>query len=105
MKKYAVSFGDSDKYIVSFDGSKQEFEKSDKLRVIKDRVAEYLKEKFPVGGYSETVELNVEEASGDKGFQNLDEAGLESLLHSVGRQVEVLLEGEELTNNAPYDKI
>ena len=103
MKKYAISFGDSDKYIVSFDGSMDEFLKSDKLRVLKERVSAYLKEKFPTGGYSDTVRLNVEDGEGDIGYRSLDDAGIDELLKSVKRQVEVLRDVEEINNNAPFD--
>ena len=104
MKKYAISFGDSDKYIVTFQGSKEEFENSDKLRVITDRVKDYLKETFPTGGYADAIELNIEDGDG-KDYEDLETAGIDALLKSVKRQVEVLREGEELNNNAPFDQL
>lgn len=104
-KSYLVSFGDSTKYRVSFDGTKEEFENSDKLKDIKKKVADYLKEKFPTGGYAEVVELDVADDDGGSGYKDLDKAGMDDLLESVATQVEVQREGLELNNNAPFDNI
>ena len=47
MKAFILSFGDSDKYIVPFDGTREEFEKSEELKHIEDRLYDSIKEKFP----------------------------------------------------------
>lgn len=105
MRRYVISFGDSDKYMVSYDGSISDFRKSDKLQSIKDRVDDYLKAQFPTDGYEEVVPLQVEESDGDLGYPNLDLVGIEELLKSVKRQVQIQREGFELNNNAPYDDV
>ena len=103
-RTYIVSFGDSTRYRVNFDGTKEEFEVSDKLREIKTRVNDYLKEKFPTGGYADVVKISVADDDG-RDFPDLDKVGLDDLLKSVTTQVEVMREGFELNNNAPFDKI
>lgn len=103
MKTYSISFGDSDRYNVSFNGSKEEFEKSDKLRVIKERIGDFLKERFPSGGYSRLVNLTIEDSDNTE-YPDLDRVGIEPLLKSIKRQVEVMREVKELNNNAPFDK-
>ena len=104
MKKYIISFGDSDKYYVNFEGSLEEFKKSAKLEDIKRIVSDYLKKDFPGGGYSDAVDLNVYEDE-QTDCRELDKNGIESLLNSVKKQVEVKNDTGELNNNAPYDEI
>ena len=103
-RSYIVSFGDSTRYRVAYDGSKEEFEASEKLRDIKNKVFDFLKEKFPTGGYEDAVKISVADDDG-RSFPDLDNAGCDELLKSVARQVEVLREGKELNNNAPFDRI
>ena len=43
MSKYLVSVGDSDKYAVEFPGTLAEFEKSDKIKDLKDKIASFIK--------------------------------------------------------------
>ena len=103
-RTYIVSFGDSTRYRVAYDGTKEEFEASDKLKDIKTKVFDYLKEKFPTGGYEDVVKISVADDDG-RDFPDLDKEGCQNLLDSVATQVKVLREGEELNNNAPFDKI
>lgn len=103
-RNFIVSFGDSTRFTVSFDGTKEEFESSEKLRDIKNRAMSYLKEKFPTGGYEDAVRLSVADADGRE-YPDLDKTGFDELLKQMARQVEVLREGKELNNNAPFDNI
>ena len=105
MKNYLISFGDSDKYIVPFDGSREEFVHSEKFREIEDRVFDYLKQQFPTGGYRDVLGVDVEEARDGDSYPVLDRAGFDKLLNSVKRQVEVWRQDNEMNNNAPYDQL
>lgn len=102
-RSYLVSFGDSSKYRIYFEGSKDDFEHSEALSVIKAKVGDFLKEKFPTGGYEDTVRIDVADDDG-RNYQLLDEAGLDDIFKSVERQVDVMRDGKELNNNAPYDQ-
>lgn len=104
MKNYIISFGDSAKYRVSFDGTRDEFEKSDKLLSIREKVNDYLKKEFPADDYEAVTRLNVNDDDGGD-YESFDDAGIGSLLESVKTQVEVELDTEELNNNAPYDQL
>ena len=104
MNKYLVSFGDSDKYAVEFPGKLEEFKNSDFVKGLEDKVEGFLKEKFPTGGYEETVEINVADDDG-RDYKDLDKVGFNDLLKSLECQVEVMREGKELNNNAPFDNI
>lgn len=99
-----MSFGDSTRYRVAFDGDKEAFLSSEKLKDIKKKVDSFLKEKFPTGGYADVVEMSVADDDG-RDFPDLDKESIDSLLKSVETQVKVLREGKELNDNAPYDKI
>lgn len=101
-KKFVVSFGDSTRYIVNFDGDRDAFIQSEKLADIKRRVDDFLKKEFPTGGYEAVIEMNVADDDG-RTYPVLDETGFGELLKSVKRQVEVAREDTELNNNAPFD--
>lgn len=102
-RKYVISFGDSTKYRISYDGTLKDFENSDKLRIIKDKVNDFLKSEFPDGGYHHLTELTVAEDDG-RDYTDFDKEGFSHLLDSLKTQVEVMKDTFELNNNAPYDK-
>ena len=103
-RSYLVSFGDSTRYRVYFEGTKEEFETSARFKEIKSKVEEFLKETFPTGGYKVVVAVTV--ANDDhRDYPVLDDAAFPGLLDSVKRQVNVLFEGKELNNNAPFSEV
>ena len=102
-RKYLISFGDSPRYRVTFDGSRDEFENSGKLRDICKKVEDFLKAEFPMGGYEEAVTLAVADDDG-RDYPDLDKEGLDNLLDSVKTQIEVEEDTDELNLNAPFDK-
>ena len=104
MSKFLVSVGDSDKYAVNFDGDKKQFENSDFMASLKAKVADFLKSKFPMGGFKSVVPFDVVEDDGAKNYLPLDEQHIPELLKSAARQVEVLLRNKMQNLNAPFDK-
>lgn len=105
-KAYIVSFGDSDKYSVPFDGSKEEFEKSGEFKHIKDDVFEYVKSKFPEAKYDDVIAPKVEEPTQrDEVYPVLDSDNLGKLKHDVVRQVEVKMQDKKMDSDAPYSNI
>lgn len=105
-KAYVVSFGDSDKYSVPFDGSREEFEKSAEFKHIKDAVFDYVKNKFPEAEYKDVIAPKVEDLSErDEVYPVLDADNLGKLKHDVARQVEVKRSDMELNSDAPYSNI
>lgn len=103
MSKYLVSIGDSDKYAVDFPGSLDQFKNSDKFKEIKDKVGEFLKEKFPLGNFSDIVPIHVEEADG-KDYPTLDPSLITDLIKSATKQINVQSFTDKLNLNAPFDK-
>lgn len=105
-KAYIVSFGDSDKYSVPFDGSREEFEKSSEFKHIKDAVYDYVKSKFPEADYKDVAAPCVEEITQrDQVYPVLNEDNLGKLKHDVARQVEVKMGYTSLDSDAPYSDI
>lgn len=103
---FIVSFGNSDKYAVSFDGSKEEFEKSDTFRHIKDDVIGAVKEKFPEAACKFSLTPKVEDAPDDKAqYPILDPENLEKLKRDALRQIEVKMQDKTLNSDAPYSGI
>ena len=105
MRNYLVSFGDSNKYAVKFDGNKEEFLNSPKFKDIKDKVIDFIKSKFPMGGFGDAVNFDVEEVDDASGYPELDKNALENLVKSVSEQIKVVLQGKGLNLNAPFDKL
>ncbi len=105
-KAYVVSFGDSDKYSVPFDGSREEFEKSSEFKHIKDAVYDYVKSKFPEADYKAVASPKVEEISErDQVYPILNEDNLGKLKHDVARQVEVKIGDTSLNSDGPYSNV
>ncbi|MDE6741384.1 MAG: hypothetical protein K2J58_03530 [Muribaculaceae bacterium] len=105
-KAYAVSFGASDRYSVPFDGSLEEFERSDEFKRIKDAVYDYVKEKFPEADVKYAAEAQVEPLDKrDEVYPVLDADNLGKLKHDVARQIEVKMGYTALDSDAPYSDI
>ncbi|MDE6792392.1 MAG: hypothetical protein K2J48_04845 [Muribaculaceae bacterium] len=105
-KFYIVSFGDSDKYSVPFDGSKEEFEHSSEFKHIKDAVYDYVKSKFPEAKFEDLLAPKVEvPTERDEVYSVLDADTLGKLKHDAARQVEVKMGDTSLNSVAPYSNI
>ena len=104
MAKFLVSVGDSDKYAVDFDGDKHQFENSDYVATLKEKVAGFLNKNFPSGGFKAVVPLTIVEDDGAKDYKTLDASTLPELLKSAATQVEVLQNINIQNLNAPFDK-
>ena len=104
MAKFLVSVGDSDKYALDFNGDKKQFENSEVLANLKDKVADYLKKEFPTGGFDAVVPFNIMEDDGAKDYMPLNEKTLPQLLSSAATQVDVLRRTNLQNLNAPFDK-
>lgn len=105
-KFYIVSFGDSDKYSVPFDGSKEEFEHSSEFKHIKDAVYDSVKSKFPAAKCEELLAPCVEvPTERDEVYPVLDADTLGKLKHDVERQVEVKMQNAKMDSDAPYSNI
>lgn len=105
-KAYVVSFGASDKYSVPFDGSIEDFKRSDEFKRIKDAVYDYVKEKFPEADVKYVAEPQVEPLDKcDDVYPVLDADNLGKLKHNVARQVEVKMGDTALNSDAPYSDV
>lgn len=104
MSKYLLSIGDSDKYAVEFPGSLDQFKSSSQFKEIKDKVAAFLSEKFPMGGIADIVPIHVEEADGKTEYPQFDLSKLKDLLNSASTQIGVEKFTGKLNLNAPFDQ-
>lgn len=105
MSKYLISFGDSDKYEVDFPGTLDQFKNSDIVKGLKDKVGEYLKEKFPMGNFADMIPVHIEEADGATGYEKLDLSNVSGLLKNLVTQIGVEKFTDKLNLNAPFDKL
>lgn len=105
MSKYLVSFGDSDKYEVDFPGTLDQFKNSDTVKGLKDKVESFVKDKFPMGDFSDMIPLHIEEADGKSGYEKLDMSKITDLLKNLVTQVGVEKFTNKLNLNAPFDKL
>ena len=105
-KAYVVSFGASDRYSVPFEGSLEDFERSDEFRHIKDAVYDYVKSKFPEADVKYVAAPQIEPLDDrDEVIPVLDRDHLDHLKHEVARQVEVKMGDTSLNSNAPYSDV
>lgn len=104
MSKLALRIGDSDKYSVDYEGSKESFLNSGLYKEIRDKVFTALKEEFPEGGYEDVVRIEVEECKDGNCADELNDAAIRELQKSAKRQIEVKERTEEQNLNAPFDK-
>ena len=105
-RAYVVSFGASDRYSVPFDGSLEEFERSDEYKHIKDAVYDYVKAKFPTADLKYVAAPQIEPLDDpDEVLPVLDRDHLNQLKHEVERQVEVKMGDTSLDSDAPYSDI
>ena len=100
MAKYLISVGDSDKYSVEFPGSKEEYVNSEKFNELKNKVASFLKDKFPMGGFVDVVPFHIEKADNNSNYPALD---VNELLKSAAKQIGVEKFTDKLNLNAPFD--
>ena len=106
MKAFIVSFGDSEKYSVPFDGTREEFLHSEEFKHIKDSVFDYVKTKFPEAKYEDVIFPEVEDITRhDQDYPVLDADNLGKLKHDVARQVEVKRQDKKMDSDAPYSNV
>lgn len=104
MAKFLVSIGDSDKYAVNFNGDKNQFENSECVASLKEKISDYLTHAFPAGGFKAVVPLEIVEDNGAKDYLPLDDTTLPQLLKSAATQVEVMQRTDTQNLNAPFDQ-
>lgn len=104
MGKYIVSIGDSNKYEVEFPGSIDDFKNSSQIKELKEKATDFLKEKFPMGGFADVVPFHIEEAHGTTNYPKLDMANISDMLKSATTQIGVEKFTDKLNLNAPFDK-
>lgn len=105
-KTYIVSFGDSDKYSVAFNGSREELIKSDNFRHIVDELKNCLKNDFPAGNFDDLISPDVREATpADKGYPELTPDTVRQMIHTLKREAEVINANKKLDSDAPFSNI
>ncbi|MBD5355822.1 MAG: hypothetical protein HDR88_02295 [Bacteroides sp.] len=105
-KTYIVSFGDSDSYSVTFNGSRDQLLHSDNFRKIVDDLKDCLKKDFPAGNYDELISPKIREANPtDKGYAELTPDAVRQIMHTLKREGEVLNANRRLDSDAPYSNI
>lgn len=104
-RTYVVSFGDSNKFSVPFNGSRDDFEKSQQLRQIKTTVYDYVKKFYTAADCSQVLNVEVEELKDSESYPLLDAAGMEKLKEDALCQIKVKLDIDRLDANARFDQI
>lgn len=103
VKNYIVSFGDSGKYLVPFDGDKDEFEKSHLFQNIKSSVFDYVKRKFPAVDINAVLPFKVETSDGySADYSVIDNENIVKIKHDAARQVEVMMQDKKMNDTAPF---
>lgn len=107
-KVYIVSFGDSSKFKVKFDGTTDELENSPCLTGIKKRLVEFLKDKVAEGSHAERFATpQIKEVSPDdkkeyEGYPEFNESAIPEIEKTLLCEVENMRSLKELSKNAPF---
>lgn len=107
-KIYVISFGDSSKYKMKFDGTIDELEKSPLIDGIKKRMVEYLKDKVPEGSHAKRFatpvikEISPKDEKKYEGYPKFDESAIPEIEKTLLREVENMRSQKELSKNAPF---
>ena len=108
-RTYLVSFRNSDKYLVRFDGTKEELEQSPQFKAIEQKIATYMQQHFATDREIDKLTVpdieEVEESSRYDGYQTLDLTAVDSLKQSLTREAKNILDQKQMDRNAPFDDI
>lgn len=108
-KTYLVSFRNSDKYLVRFDGTKEELEQSPQFKAIEQEIATYMHRHFATNHEIDKLTVpdieEVEDPSKYEGYQTLDPAAVDSLKQSLTLEAKNILDQKQMDRNAPFDSI
>lgn len=112
MKKkiYIVSFGDSARFRVTSDETKEKFGKSRIIVDLENELNDYLKARFPETNYTYYTMPTISEVHpGDEdkyaSYPELDSSMLDSVKKTLAEEVEDMESNCTLNSNAPYSNI
>ena len=107
-KVYIVSFGDSAKFRVPFNGSKEELENSEELTALSKELYDYLKKKAgeaaDVIPYVTPVVTKTYPSDAEKyaGYPELSSASIQDLKATLLNEVQDMMSNSELNREDPY---
>lgn len=107
-KTFIISFGNSSKYKMRYDGSAEELADSHRMKDIKSRLVDYIKDKVAFGSYAERYatpeikEIYPDEEKKYEGYPTLDEDAISDIKRHLLREVENMKSQKELSKNAPF---
>lgn len=105
---YIISFGNSVKYRMMYDGTKEELEKSPKMSALKNELADYIIKKVPMGSHAcrfaqpEIHEVYREDEHKYDDYQDFNAVAVDDIKKVLLREVENMLDQKELDNNAQF---
>lgn len=105
---YIVSFGDSDKYRLSYtDADLEGADKDSPLVKLENELNAYLKERFPESTFAyfttpKVTELDPSHESQYMQYPELDAAAIEAIKKVLVKEVEEMNSARELNDNAPW---
>lgn len=108
---YLVSFGDSRKYKISFDGSANELALSPSMTSIKKQLEKYIKEKDPFDShplyYASPLieEIPPYKESAFDSYPELNKEAIDSIQKELVNEVDDQQDLECLNRNAPFDDL
>lgn len=109
-KLYIVSFGDSAKFRVPSDETKENFEKSKVVVDLENALNDYLKERFPETNYTYYTVPAISEVYPDDeekyaSYPELNASALDSIKEALAKEVEDMESTRSLNSDAPYSNI
>lgn len=107
-KIYLISFGDSDKYRIPFDGTLEQLEKSSLISTVRSEIESFVKSKIKSGSEVKTYALpQIREVSKDdkdiEQYRLFDSSAIQEIKNMILSEVQDMDSLRELNRNAPFD--
>lgn len=109
-KLYIINFGDSAKFRVSSDDTREDFEKSKLVVDLENELNDYLKSKLPESNYTyyttpTILEVEPEDAEKYADYPELDAKAIEAVKATLLTEVQNMQDNRLDNSDAPYSNV
>lgn len=110
-RTYIISFRNTDSYRMTFDGSKEDLEKSPRILQLHQELQDYIREHVADCNYIPQLttphieEVEDRDAAKYAGYPLLDAAAIDRIKQTLTLEARNMLDQKNLDRNAPFDDI
>ena len=108
-RTYIISFRNTDSYRITFDGSKEDLEKSPRILQLHKELEDYIREHVADCNYIPQLTTphikEADDAGKYAGYPLLDTAAIDHIKNTLTLEARNMLDQKNLDRNAPFDDI